>query len=95
MKAIAALAATAALAPAAALAQQPYPNKPVRVIVTTVPGPLDAFARIVAGKMGERLKQNFFIENRPGAGGNIVRNWPPRRRPTVTPCCLRSTPRLP
>jgi tripartite-type tricarboxylate transporter receptor subunit TctC len=52
-------------------AQQPYPNKPVRVVVTTVPGPLDAFARIIAGKLGERLKQNFFIENRPGAGGNI------------------------
>lgn len=65
------LAATAVLLSAAAHAQQPYPNKPVRVIVTTVPGPLDAFARIVASKMGERLKQNFFVENRPGAGGNI------------------------
>lgn len=71
MKFATVLAATAVLLSAAAHAQQPYPNKPVRVIVTTVPGPLDAFARIVASKMGERLKQNFFVENRPGAGGNI------------------------
>ena len=71
MKSLTVLATIAALIPAAAHAQQPYPNKPVRVIVTTVPGPLDAFARIVVGKMGERLKQNFVVENRPGAGGNI------------------------
>lgn len=61
----------AALPGTAAQAQQGYPNKPVRVIVTTVPGPLDAFARIVVGKMAERLKQNFVVENRAGAGGNI------------------------
>jgi tripartite-type tricarboxylate transporter receptor subunit TctC len=64
---VAALGATAL----PALAQQPYPTKPVRVIVTTVPGPLDAFVRLVVAKMGERLKQTFVVENRPGAGGNI------------------------
>jgi tripartite-type tricarboxylate transporter receptor subunit TctC len=48
-----------------------YPNKPVRVIVTTVPGPLDAFARAVVGQMQKRLHQPFVIENRPGAGGNL------------------------
>lgn len=62
--------ASIALTPCITHAQQ-YPTKPVRVIVTTVPGPLDAFARVVCGKLSERLKQNFFIENRPGAGGNI------------------------
>src|SRR5690349_20841374 len=64
------IAAFCSYAPAG-VAQLQYPAKPIRVIVTTVPGPLDAFARVVAGKMGERLKQNFVIENRPGAGGNI------------------------
>ncbi|HEX2825839.1 MAG TPA: tripartite tricarboxylate transporter substrate-binding protein [Burkholderiales bacterium] len=54
-----------------ALAQQ-YPAKPVRVIVSTVPGPLDAFTRVVVQKLGERTKQNFVVENRPGAGGNVA-----------------------
>jgi tripartite-type tricarboxylate transporter receptor subunit TctC len=55
----------------ATLAHAQYPNKPVRVIVTTVPGPLDTFARQTMEKVGERLKQPFVIENRPGAGGNV------------------------
>src|SRR5437868_14100389 len=48
-----------------------YPSKPVHVIVTTVPGPLDAFARAILGNVQKRLKQPFVIDNRPGAGGNI------------------------
>ena len=52
-------------------AAQAYPNKPVRVIVPTVPGPLDAFARAVLEKVTDRVKQPFVIENRPGAGGNV------------------------
>jgi tripartite-type tricarboxylate transporter receptor subunit TctC len=54
----------------AAQAQQ-YPAKPVRVIVTTVPGPLDTFARIISDKVSTSLKQPLVIENKPGAGGNI------------------------
>jgi len=50
---------------------QQYPAKPVRVIVTTVPGPLDTFARIICDKLATALKQPFVIENKPGAGGNI------------------------
>ena len=48
-----------------------YPERPVRVIVTTVPGPLDAFARVVVKQMSEKLKQPFIIDNRAGAGGNL------------------------
>jgi len=62
---------TAALASLPAAAQQ-YPVKPVRVIVGTVPGPLDAFTRIVFEKVAAELKQPFVIENRPGAGGNLA-----------------------
>ena len=68
--ALSVLAAWVLCLPAPAQAQQ-YPAKPVRVIVTTVPGPLDTFARVICDKLSERLKQPFVIENRPGAGGNI------------------------
>ncbi len=51
---------------------QPYPNKPVRVIVSTVPGPLDTFARMVTEKLAASLNQPFIVENRAGAGGNIA-----------------------
>ena len=50
---------------------QQYPSKTVKVIVTTVPGPLDTFARMIVDKMAISLKQPFIIENRAGAGGNI------------------------
>jgi tripartite-type tricarboxylate transporter receptor subunit TctC len=66
-------AAAALIAVAGTAAAQPgaYPAKPVRVIVTTVPGPLDTFARIISDKVAAALKQPFVIENKPGAGGNI------------------------
>lgn len=49
-----------------------YPDKPVKVIVPFAPaGPTDVMARLIAQKLSERLKQQFYIENHPGAGGNI------------------------
>ena len=66
------LAVFAAMAVSAAIASaQTYPDKPVRVIVTTVPGPLDAFARVVLQQVEKRLKQTFIVDNRAGAGGNL------------------------
>jgi tripartite-type tricarboxylate transporter receptor subunit TctC len=53
-------------------AAQGYPNKPVKLVVSTVPGPLDAFARIIAEKLATSLKQPFVVENKAGAGGNIA-----------------------
>jgi tripartite-type tricarboxylate transporter receptor subunit TctC len=51
---------------------QSYPNKPVKVIVPFSPaGPTDVMARLIAQKLSENLKQQFYIENHPGAGGNI------------------------
>ena len=72
MKPLEALVAAALFVIAVPAFAQQYPAKPVRVIVSTVPGPLDAFTRVVVQKMGERLKQNFVVENRPGAGGNLA-----------------------
>lgn len=61
-----------ALATFTVCAQSTYPSKPVKVVVSTVPGPLDVFARIVTEKMAAELKQPFVIENKAGAGGNIA-----------------------
>jgi tripartite-type tricarboxylate transporter receptor subunit TctC len=72
--ALAAFAATvlAAAAPAAHAQAQPWPSKPVRIIVPYPPGgPTDIVARLVGQRLSERLKQPFVIENRAGAGGNL------------------------
>ena len=56
-------------AAATGLAQQ-YPAKPVRIIVpTSAGGGNDFVARLAGQKLGERLGQNFIVDNRPGAGG--------------------------
>jgi tripartite-type tricarboxylate transporter receptor subunit TctC len=49
-----------------------YPDRPVRVIVSTAAGGgVDAFARIVTQKMSAELGQPFPVENRAGAGGSV------------------------
>jgi tripartite-type tricarboxylate transporter receptor subunit TctC len=56
----------------AAFAQDDYPNRPVRIIVPFAPGgSTDVVARILADRLGHELRQNFVVENKPGAGGNI------------------------
>ena len=62
-----------ALAPAAARAQAaPYPNKPMRMVVTAAVGGItDIMARIMADHVGRATGQTMVVENRPGAGGNI------------------------
>jgi tripartite-type tricarboxylate transporter receptor subunit TctC len=54
------------------LAADPYPAKPVRIIVASGPGSGDDFAtRVVADQLSKILGQSFIVENRPGAGGVI------------------------
>jgi len=65
-------AAAAALWLGLAAAQQNYPTKPIRFIVTFPPGgSSDLIARALAPVLSERLRQQVIVENRPGAGGNI------------------------
>jgi len=66
----AALAATLAAAIASA---QTWPQKPVRLVVSGVPGgSLDIPARAVAEKLRDRLGQPVVVENRPAAGGTVA-----------------------
>ena len=49
-----------------------YPDHPVKIVVPFAPaGPTDVMARLIAQKLSDSLKQQFYIENHPGAGGNI------------------------
>ncbi|HEY4251240.1 MAG TPA: tripartite tricarboxylate transporter substrate-binding protein [Roseomonas sp.] len=67
-----ALSAAAPLA-APALAQAPWPNRPVRVLVGFPPGgSLDVLTRMAAELMAQRLGQPFVVETRSGASGNIA-----------------------
>ena len=60
-----------ALAPLAAAAQD-WPNKPVKFVVPFPPGgSVDPLARLVGAKLTESLKQQFIVENKPGAGGTV------------------------
>jgi tripartite-type tricarboxylate transporter receptor subunit TctC len=53
-------------------AQDGWPAKPVKFIVPSSPGGgTDLYARILAQALGNSLKQQFVVENRPGASGNI------------------------
>ena len=55
-----------------AVRAETYPSKPVRVIVPYGPGGIaDVTMRMVAQNLSQHFGQQFFIENRPGAGGVV------------------------
>jgi len=66
------LAACAAILFGGAAPAQDYPSRPVKIVVPyPAGGSNDIIARIVAQKLSERSGQNFLVENRGGAGGNV------------------------
>ena len=70
-RSLAALLASAALA-TPALAQAPYPNRPISMVVPfAAGGPTDTVARLTAETMGRELGQTVVIENVGGAGGTL------------------------
>ncbi len=53
-------------------AKSPYPDRPVKIIVTfAAAGPTDVVARLIAQKLSEKFGQQFYTENMGGAGGNL------------------------
>ena len=52
---------------------QTYPTKPVRILVGFAPGGgTDIMARVIAARLGESMKHQFVVENRPGANANLA-----------------------
>ena len=62
----------AAFALAGAQAEDAFPSKPIRMVIPfAAGGPTDIVGRIMSARMGELLGQQFVVEDRTGAGGNI------------------------
>ncbi len=76
------IAALSLVASLCAVAQQPYPGKPVKIIVAFTPGSAtDIVARLTADYFTKSMGQTFVVENKPGAGGipgtEAAKNAPP------------------
>jgi tripartite-type tricarboxylate transporter receptor subunit TctC len=68
--------------PLSAALAQPYPHKPIRMVVPfAAGGGLDSTARIIAPKLAEFLNQAVVVENRPGASGFIGTGYVAKAEP--------------
>jgi tripartite-type tricarboxylate transporter receptor subunit TctC len=72
---------------------QAYPARPVQLIVSFPAGSApDIIARLAGQHLSERLGQQFVIENRPGAGGNIATEYVAKAEPDGYRSWCRSRP---
>ncbi|MGZ8229636.1 MAG: Bug family tripartite tricarboxylate transporter substrate binding protein [Burkholderiales bacterium] len=79
----------------AGLHAQPYPSKPIRMMVPfPAGGGSDTMGRAIGQKLGERLGQSVVIENRPGAGGSIGADMVAKSAPDGYTILLGSTSEL-
>jgi tripartite-type tricarboxylate transporter receptor subunit TctC len=77
---------------APALAQN-YPVHPVRIVIPLSPGgTTDVPGRIIAQKLSESLRQQFFVENRAGAGGTIGTDYVAKAKPDGYTLLLTASP---
>src|SRR5258707_11792209 len=72
---------------------QDYPTRPVRIVIPLSPGgTTDVPGRIIAQKLSEALGQQFFVENRAGAGGTIGTDFVAKSRPDGYTLLLTASP---
>ena len=82
MSRIRALIALLALCPVIAGAQDVFPQRPLRLVISVPPGgAADFTGRVVAQKLAEFLGQNVVVEGRPGAGGIIASEYVTKTTP--------------
>src|SRR5258708_36045763 len=72
---------------------QDYPTRPVRIVIPLSPGgTTDVPGRIIAQKLSETLGQQFFVENRAGAGGTIGSDYVAKSRPDGYTLLITASP---
>ena len=54
------------------LAQAPFPNRAIGLIMPHTAGRLDVYARLIAPRLQQTLGQPFVVDYKPGANGNIA-----------------------
>ena len=63
-------------------AQEPYPNRGIRLVIDTSPGGVtDLFGRMVAEGLSQKFPQGVFVDNKPGASGNLAIDFLVRSAP--------------
>src|SRR5438105_5937730 len=66
----------------AAHAQEPYPSRGIRLVIDTSPGGVtDLFGRMVAEGLSQKFPQGVFVDNKPGASGNLAIDFLVRSAP--------------
>jgi tripartite-type tricarboxylate transporter receptor subunit TctC len=74
---------------------QPYPSRPVRIVVPLSPGGFaDTPARMLAPRLAEQLGRQFFVENKPGAGGTIGADFVAKSPPDGYTLLVTGTPHV-
>jgi tripartite-type tricarboxylate transporter receptor subunit TctC len=74
---------------------QPYPSRPVRMVIPLSPGGFaDVPGRMLAQRLAAGLGYNVFVDNRPGAGGTIGSDFVAKSAPDGYTLLLTGTPHL-